>query len=55
MFTLSRHKVKAGQKDHVQVDNLEFEVDGGDVAKALESVEEAFDEIAVVEGGPARA
>ena len=51
MFTLSRHDVDAGEIDHVQIDDIEFVVAGSDAAKALEPVEEAFDQVSGSVGG----
>lgn len=51
MFTLFRHDVNAGEIDHVQVDDVEFVIAGGDAAKALEAVEETFDQVAFAVGG----
>ena len=37
-FTLSHHDVDAGEIGHVQIDDIEFAVAGGDAAEALEAL-----------------
>lgn len=44
MLTRSRDDVDAGEIDHVQIDDIEVVVAGGDAAEARELTEEAFDQ-----------
>jgi len=51
VFTLSRHGVDAGERNHVQIDDVESVVEGGNAARALEPIEEAFYQVSGSVGG----